>query len=139
MENHLQILSINFAVTSTLMLLGLLYARYYKATCLESVSRFKMSSPYEHRRMDRVDYESNIDLSDGSGRRDQSARLVNISLGGLCFLSSLPLKPGEHVQATWAPSKVRCLEIGGRVAWQKLTGNGTLFGIAIKDVVDSRV
>jgi len=125
------------ATTSTLLLVGLLLVEYYKARFLPAVAP-AMLSVSDQRRMWRAVTQSSLELEDPSGQFDASARLMNISLDGVCFASSLQLKKGERVEAKLHSSKDWLLHLSGRIVWLKPEPSHTLYGLAIQKASERR-
>lgn len=85
-----------------------------------------------------MENHSILELGDALGRWDTTARLVNISLGGICFTSLLKLKKDEAVQAKLRSFQNSLLHLSGRIAWSKTESHHTRYGLEIESVTESR-
>src|ERR1019366_2303416 len=96
MLNHpafLPLVQVTLAGISTVTLAGFLFTYYFKARFLPVLQQPAIALARDPRRMYRVDYPSVLELEDPAGRFfGESARLLNLSLGGLSFSSPLLLR-----------------------------------------------
>jgi hypothetical protein len=125
------------AGTSTVLLVGMLLVEYFKVRYLPAVAPALLSVS-EQRRMWRAQSQSCLELEDLSGQFDASARLMNISLGGICFASALKLEEGSQVEAKLRSSKDWLLHLSGRIVWLMPEPTHTLYGLAIQTTSEHR-
>jgi len=127
----------DLAATSILLLAGLLLVEYYKIRFLPAAVP-AMLSVSEQRQMWRVESRSGLELQDAAGQFDAAARLMNISLGGVCFASTLKLEQGSQVEAKLRSSKDWLLQLSGRIVWLKPEPTHTLYGLSIQKASQRR-
>lgn len=70
------------------------------------------------RRCRRINYKVNIEII-LDGNKTQSSETVDISMGGICFISEIPLKTDAQIKIKLQLSKKTPLHIKCRVAWIK--------------------
>jgi PilZ domain len=124
---------------STVALAGFVFAYYFKARYLPALQQPALSEARDPRRMFRIDYLSDLKLEDPSGRFfGESARLLNLSLGGLGFSSPILLREGERICVRLSSSAKRFLRIDGLIVWAKTDARESRYGLKIQDAAESR-
>ena len=91
-------------------------------TSKELLANFNIKKLYigsEVRRHKRISYSCEIEILHEGGKKE-SAQTVDISIGGICFMSREPLETDSRIRIKMKlPEEVKSLVMQGRIAWIK--------------------
>ena len=87
------------------------------------------------RRARRERHDSALEIYEEGGRAVAwSAKLVDFSTAGVCFLTPRVLKTGEHLRARARIFGKGVFEIFGQVVWSRARTNATFYGVRFDSV-----
>ena len=135
----LPLVGLSLAGFSTVTLAGFLFTYYFKARFLPALQQPALAEARDPRRMFRIECPSVLELGDPAGRFIAgTARLLNLSLGGLCFSSAMRLNEGEQIRLRLSASPERLIRIDGRIVWANQNPSESRYGLEIHTATESR-
>jgi len=132
--------------TSLALLAGSVVGLYFRAHRLsdEALSSFSRqaseskpisSHATERRCSRRLPSHVTLELQDGSGQfAEGNGQLLDISLKGACFKSSVLLRRGQRIVARLHSSKEGLLQVTARVVWLRQQTQDALYGIEFRRI-----
>ena len=136
LQMFLLMANISVVVGSFIFVLACLMTMGIKRFLLPEPLRPPMFALGDKRRTIRAFSRTAIELGDGQGHfAAQTAKLVDISLEGLCFSSSLEIHSGDEIQARINSAEEGPLTIDGQVVWTRTQAHDHLYGLKIQKAV----